>query len=75
MARRPSGAVASILEKDGTKKTIFFDFFTPAPAFMAFSLDLNQYEQAGVCDCQGHVTGLQKATSSDASFKTGIVYN
>src|ERR1035441_6982408 len=30
IARSPNGAVASILENDGTKKTIFLDFFTQA---------------------------------------------
>src|SRR6476620_10087276 len=31
MARMPSGAVASILEKEGTKKTILFEDFTRLP--------------------------------------------
>ena len=31
MARMPSGAVASMLENDATKKTIFFDDFTAVP--------------------------------------------
>jgi hypothetical protein len=29
MASKPSGAVASMLEKEGMKKTIFFDRCTP----------------------------------------------
>ena len=31
MARMPSGAVASMLENDATKNTIFFDDFTAVP--------------------------------------------
>jgi hypothetical protein len=31
MASKPSGAVASMLEKEGMKNTIFLDGFTPAP--------------------------------------------
>lgn len=31
MARMPRGAVASMLEKDATKNTIFFDDFTAVP--------------------------------------------
>jgi hypothetical protein len=31
IARMPSGAVASMLEKDATKNTIFFDDFTAVP--------------------------------------------
>lgn len=31
MARIPSGAVASMLEKEATKNTIFFDDFTAVP--------------------------------------------
>src|SRR5579859_6602797 len=32
IARMPSGAVASMLEKDATKNTIFFDDFTGVPS-------------------------------------------
>src|SRR5581483_253925 len=45
MARIPSGAVASILEKEATKKTIFFDDFTRAFARES----QNSNASGGVC--------------------------
>ena len=63
MARRPSGAVASMLEKDGTKKTIFFDVFTPAPRISGVQpRTAHKHTQWIFLDCQGHVMGLQKPT-------------
>jgi hypothetical protein len=35
IASKPSGAVASMLEKEGMKNTIFLDGFTPAPPDVA----------------------------------------
>jgi len=40
IARIPSGAVASMLENDATKNTIFFDDFTDGP-FVASRLSHN----------------------------------
>src|SRR6516225_6849573 len=39
IARSPSGAVASILENDGTKKTIFFESRTQSPPPSSNSLE------------------------------------
>ena len=40
MARIPRGAVASMLEKEATKKTIFFDDFTGVPFSFSSCPDL-----------------------------------
>jgi hypothetical protein len=74
MARRPSGAVASMLEKDGTKKTIFFGFFTLAPVLVVFSLEQHKYAQSAALGRQGHVMGLQKPTHLAPLQKVRIVY-
>ena len=44
MARMPSGAVASMLEKEATKNTIFFDDFTAVPFVVVTSRSKSKSE-------------------------------
>ena len=58
-----------MLEKDGTKKTIFLDSLTPAPpVFAEFSLEQRKYVQGAVLGCQRHVTAVQKVRLSKLQF-------
>ena len=58
-----------MLEKDGTKKTIFLDSLKPAPhEFLEFGLAQHQYAQSTVSGCQEHVMGLQKVRLSKLQF-------
>src|SRR5258708_35363471 len=66
MARMPRGAVASMLENEATKNTIFFDDFTRTP-FVLSSPGQRSGDRLAWCVCYGRFANFKTHTVSTAN--------